>query len=315
MPIESFIIKHKNIFVRENSRSGGIFTALTDIILDEKGVVYGCQLDSDYVAYHGRSETIEGRDRFRGSKYIQSDLKDTFRQVKKDLVDGRTVLFSGTSCQIAGLKAYCAGVNTDNLYCIDIICHGVPSPMVWKDYLIYCEKKYGGKVTEVEFINKKRFGWKAHKESVWINGKEYDNVIFTHLFRDHNILRPACYECPYKSIEHPGDITIGDAWGIDKVNPEFNDNKGVSLVLINSDKGKCLLQKTYNDIDKIEINVCDYIQTPLIRPYEKPCTREKFWKQYKNKGFSYIVSNYVELSWHKKIIRKFLKYTTRKKYE
>lgn len=204
---------------------------------------------------------------------------------------------------------------TDNLYCIDIICHGVPSPMVWKDYLIYCEKKYGGKVTEVEFINKKRFGWKAHKESVWINGKEYDNVIFTHLFRDHNILRPACYECPYKSIGHPGDITIGDAWGIDKVNPEFNDNKGVSLVLINSDKGKRLLQKTYNDIDKIEINVCDYMQTPLIRPYEKPCTREKFWKQYKNKGFSYIVSNYVELSWHKKIIRKFLKYTTRKKYE
>ena len=118
MPIESFIIKHKDMFVRENSRSGGIFTALTDIILDEKGVVYGCQLDSDYVAYHGRSETIEGRDRFRGSKYIQSDLKDTFRQVKKDLVDGRTVLFSGTSCQIAGLKAYCASVNTDNLYCM-----------------------------------------------------------------------------------------------------------------------------------------------------------------------------------------------------
>ena len=163
MPIESFIIKHKNMFVRENSRSGGIFTALTDIILDEKGVVYGCQLDSDYVAYHGRSETIEGRDRFRGSKYIQSDLKDTFRQVKKDLFDGRTVLFSGTSCQIAGLKAYCVSVNTDNLYCIDIICHGVPSPMVWKDYLIYCEKNMVGKLLRLNLLIKKDLGGKLTK--------------------------------------------------------------------------------------------------------------------------------------------------------
>lgn len=307
MPIQSFIVKHKEESVRAESRSGGIFTALTDVVLSNNGVIYGCRFDSNFLAYHDRAESTKERNLFRGSKYIQSDIRNTYRMVKKDLEDGNVVLFSGTSCQIAGLKQYCNDIKTDGLYCVDIICHGVSSPMVWKDYLKYCEKKYKGKVTDAEFRNKKKFGWKACKESIWIDEKQYDNTIFSHLFREHNILRPACYECPYKSVEHPGDITIGDAWGIDRANPEFNDNKGVSLVIINSEKGMKLFQKSSNAINGAEIDLCNYMQTPLIRPYCCPTSRNKFWKVYNKKGFEYIVSHYIELNCYRKFIRKIKK--------
>lgn len=304
MPIESFVVKHVEDFIRIQSRSGGIFTALTDIILQNEGIVYGCRLDDDFIAYHDRADTADGRNQFRGSKYIQSNLHNTFKMVKEDLENDKWVLFSGTSCQIMGLKSYCGDSLSRKLYCVDIICHGVPSPKVWKDYLKYCENKYAGKVTQVEFINKRKFGWKAHKETIWVDNVEHDSTIFTHLFRDHNILRPACFECPYKSVEHPGDITIGDAWGVDKANPEFNDNNGVSLVIINTDKGKELFEQACDKVDKIKIDLQCYMQDPLIHPYQKPSTRDKFWRDYRKKGFSYIVSHYVELNLVRRGIRK-----------
>ena len=140
-------------------------------------------------------------------------------------------------CLIAGLKKYLK-VDYDNLLCVDIICHGVPSPLVWKKYLKYQEQINNGKVISVDFRNKKDFGWKKHIESLVIeknkNKININSEIFTNFFYSHNILRPSCYKCPYKDIKHPGDITIGDYWGIEKAAPGFNDNKGVSLVLINN---------------------------------------------------------------------------------
>ena len=164
---KAFAVQHKDERVRAVSRSGGIFTALSDHVLEQGGVVYGCVLTEDFVAIHVRANSKHVRDRMRGSKYIQSRMNDTYKNVKNDLYTGSNILFSGTSCQVAGLKGY-LGREYDNLLCIDIVCHGVPSPKVWKDYLTWQEAKHRSKVKIVDFRNKKDFGCEIMlKRFVW----------------------------------------------------------------------------------------------------------------------------------------------------
>ena len=152
------------------------------------------------------------------------------------------MLFSGTSCQVDGLKKY-LGKEYDNLFCVDIVCHGVPSKKIWDAYLHWQEQKKRSKVARVDFRNKKDYGWHDHVETFYFeSGKSTSSRIFRNLFYGHMILRPSCYECPYKSIMHPGDITIADYWGIEKAAPEFDDNKGVSLVLVNNEVGERILE-------------------------------------------------------------------------
>ena len=238
-----FAVKHKDESTRADSRSGGIFTALSDQVLSNGGVVYGCILTDDFNAVHIRADNAEERNRMRGSKYIQSKLGDTFKNVKADLDARRSVLFSGTSCQVAGLKKY-LGKEYDDLFCVDIVCHGVPSKKVWNAYLRWQEQKNHSKVAGVNFRNKRDFGWRDHVETLYFeNGKSTSSRVFKDFFYGHTVLRPSCYECPYKSVMHPGDITIADYWGIEKAAPEFDDNKGVSLVLINNKTGDNAFEK------------------------------------------------------------------------
>lgn len=283
-----FAVKHKHEQIRADSRSGGIFTAISDQFLNG-GVVYGCILDEDFNAKHIRVENKTGRDRMRGSKYIQSKMGECFKQVKKDLDDGRDVLFSGTSCQVAGLRCYLQREYT-NLFCIDIVCHGVPSPKVWHRYLEWISN--GENVSEVDFRNKSDFGWESHIETIKIGDKKINSEYFRNLFYGHNIIRPSCYECPYKSIHHPGDITIADYWGIDKAAPGFNDNEGVSLVLVNTEKGGKTFEKAKNDVVWVETRIEDSMQPPLIAPFPAPKERVQFWKDFEEKDFSYIAKKY-----------------------
>jgi len=148
---EVFAVKHKNEAVRMNSRSGGIFTAVSDYVLLNNGSVYGCVLDDNFLPKHIRAISREDRDLMRGSKYVQSDIGDTYKQVKNDLKNNILVLFSGTSCQISGLLSFLAGLDVTNLFCLDIVCHGVPSRKVWSDYLTWQEKKLGEKCKGVVF--------------------------------------------------------------------------------------------------------------------------------------------------------------------
>lgn len=287
-PMLVFAVKHKDELTRAKSRSGGVFTAISDLFLNG-GVVYGCVLDNDFNAHHIRVEDKSGRDKMRGSKYIQSQMRDCFKQVKKDLDEGREVLFSGTSCQVAGLRCYLQK-DYSNLLCIDIVCHGVPSSKVWHKYLDWISK--GKKVTEVDFRNKTDFGWEAHVETIKMGNEKVDSEVFKTLFYGHNVLRPSCYECPYKSIHHPGDISIADYWGIDNAAPGFNDNKGVSLVLVNTEKGQEYFEKAKNDVEWRETRIEDSMQPPLKAPFPKPKEREQFWKDFESKDFSYIVKKY-----------------------
>jgi len=293
----TYAVKHIDEDIRAASRSGGVFTALSDEILNNNGVVYGCILNDAFEAVHVRADSSSIRNKMRGSKYVQSNIGNVFIQIKEDLIEERFVLFSGTSCQIAGLKSY-LNKEYEKLLCVDILCHGVPSPMIWKKYLEWQENKYKGTCIEVDFRNKRDYGWASHMESIFmdINGKkkQIDSNIFTNLFYEHSILRPSCYYCPYKGIEHPADITIADYWGIEKAAKGFDDNKGVSLVLVNNEHGKAIFDNIIKTLIYEKTNIQDSIQMPLVRSVEKPQNRDDFWKELEIKGFSEIVKKYAK---------------------
>ena len=302
-----FAAKCKDNRIRECSQSGGMFTLLSDEILKKGGVIYGCKLDEKFIAIHGKALTKEERDKFCGSKYIQSDLNTVFRQVQIDLDEEKWVLFSGTTCQIAGLKAFLEKSSTEKLILVDIICHGVPSPLIWKEYLKWNEKKYDGRIVDVNFRNKLEFGWGCYVESLYLEEKQVNASYFSLLFHRHNILRPACYKCPYKNTNHPSDLTIGDCWGIEKVNPDFKDNMGISLVLINSEKGKLLFESVKEKCDLLQCNIQSILQQPLREPCQKPDEREKFWVDYRLRSFDKILRKYARFDWKVRVKRRIKK--------
>lgn len=310
-----YAVKHKIYSQRIESRSGGIFTAVSDYILKKGGVVYGCILDENFKVKHIRAKNIEERNKMRGSKYVQSDLGHIFSHVKEDLEDEKLVLFSGTSCQIAGLKSF-IGNQRKNLLCIDIVCHGVPSPKIWDKYLEYQRKMNKGILKKVEFRNKKDFGWASHIETLLFSEKGNNDVskmnkvnsdVYTTLFYSHNTLRPCCFKCPYKDIIHPGDITIGDYWGINKAAAGFDDNYGVSLVLLNNELGEEYFSYITNEIEYKKCRIEDSLQEPLLKPFPAPNSRKQFWKAVYTLPFEYIVKKYGGQSISTKAKRKVIK--------
>lgn len=287
-----YAVKHKDEEVRAKSRSGGMFTAISDKVLDSDGVIYGCILTKDFRAVHIRSENKEWRNQMRGSKYIQSGLGDIFKNVKSDLNSGRIVLFSGTSCQVAGLIKF-LGKEYSNLLCVDIVCHGVSSPLVWKKYVEWQENRAHARAISVDFRNKKDFGWRTHIETLILeDGRQINSKVFAKIFLSRTSLRPCCYECPYKSIVHPGDVTIADYWGIEKAAIEFDDDKGVSLVLINNNKGKIVFQSVTDNIVYRTTRLEDSMQPSLKAPFPKPNNRETFWHDFKHLDFGKIAVKY-----------------------
>lgn len=287
-----YAVKHKNEEIRAASRSGGVFTVLSDEILKDGGVVYGCVLVDCVDAKYIRADNQVDRNKMRWSKYIQSDLQDTFMKVRTDLLANRSVLFSGTSCQIAGLKAY-LGQDYDTLLCVDIVCHGVPSPKVWKEYLKWQEKRKHKKIVAADFRDKVKYGCKKYIETLYFeDDSSVSSDIFKNLFYGHTILRPCCYQCPYKSIQHPGNITIADYWGIEKAAPGFSDNKGGSLVLINNEHGKELFEKVKNGLICEKTRMEDSMQTSFKKPFPKPSNREQFWNDFHHKKFRAVAVKY-----------------------
>lgn len=296
-----YAVKHKDLNVRMNSRSGGVFTALSDRVLELKGTVYGCALNTELEAVHKRAVTKEERDDFRGSKYVQSNLLRTFPQVQQDLQEKKYVLFSGTSCQIEALSKFLFKEEVSKLLLIDIVCHGVPSPKVYMDYLHWMEEKKKGSVSHIDFRNKTKFGWAEQVETLTINGIDYDSKIYSNLFIRNLLLRPSCYRCPYKNMKHPGDITIADYWGIEQVIPGFSDNKGVSLVLVNTEKGDRWFRSVTDQLDYAECRIEDCLQPSLKAPAAIPPDRAAFWKDYEKNSFSYIVKKYAGYSWRTRL--------------
>lgn len=229
--------------LREASSSGGVFSVLAEEILKRGGVIAGAAFDEDFSVHHILVENDAQLNRLRGSKYVQSRMEDTYTQVRSLLKQGKTVLFTGVACQVAGLKAF-LGKDYDNLYTVDVLCHGVPSPKVWKQYLAEQQRQYGGAVVTASFRHKRK-GWKKFSMVLdFDNDKQYHEILdldtYMRLFLSNICLRPSCHSCHFKEFPRVADLTIGDAWGIEKHMPQMDDDRGTSVVLVNSEKGQML---------------------------------------------------------------------------
>lgn len=293
--------RHKDVNEVETSRSGAAFIAISDYILEQGGVVYGAGYTDHFRVVHKRATTKEERNEFKGSKYVQSDMNIVFRQVKKDLRDGLIVLFSGTPCQTSGLNSYVGKRLRENLFLIDIVCHGVPSPYMWRDYIAYLEKKQGAPIVWVNFRDKQKYGWAAHHETFkFKNGG--GKMSFTFLFYKHIMFRKSCGKCHFTNTKRPSDITIADFWGWEKTNSNFNaDNKGVSLVLLNTEKGRKLFEAVKDKMKTFPAAIEDCMQPNMMHPSEIHPKREQFEKEYAKKGFKYVYFKYGEEGWRYKI--------------
>lgn len=241
LPLQVFAAINEDQQVRSASSSGGVFTLLATNVLEDGGVVFGAAFDDEWNVVHRECTDIEGLEALRGSKYSQSDTGDSYRSVKRYLDEGRMVLFSGTPCQISGLKKY-LGKDYDRLLTVDVVCHGVPSPLLWKCYLDSLSRRAGECPVAVSFRDKST-GWKSYSFNVTFpfvppfSQKYTENVFFKYFLSDVS-LRPSCYNCNSKAGRSASDITLGDWWGIHKVHPEMDDDRGVSLVMLNTEKGR-----------------------------------------------------------------------------
>jgi coenzyme F420-reducing hydrogenase beta subunit len=232
--------------LREKSSSGGLFTLLAEEILSRGGCVAGAAFDQDLSVRHILGDNAADLEKLRGSKYVQSRMEDTYLCVKEQLQKGRLVLFTGVACQVAGLKSY-LGKEYENLYTVDILCHGVPSPMVWEKYLREQEAAHGQKPAAVSFRDK-RTGWRRSSISMKFDqGAEYCRPggadRYMQLFLGDICLRPSCHSCRFKAFPRLSDLTIGDAWGIEKQMPQLDDDRGTSVILVNSEKGQKLFDR------------------------------------------------------------------------
>lgn len=284
--------RHKNMKEVETSRSGAAFIAISDYILEQGGVVYGAGYAEHFRVVHKRATTKEERNEFKGSKYVQSDMNKVFRQVKEDLRNGLTVLFSGTPCQTSGLNSFVGKRLREKLFLVDIVCHGVPGPYLWRDYLTYLEKIQGSPIVWVNFRDKQKYGWRAHLESfIFKNGG--GKMSFTFLFYKHIMFRQSCGKCHFCNTRRPSDITIADFWGWEKTDPDINkDDKGLSLVLVNTEKGKRLFEAIKDRMNVVPAELENCLQTHLRMPSDIHPLRMQFEDEYKKKGFEYVYLKY-----------------------
>lgn len=282
----------------KKSQSGGAFFAIADNFIEDGGVVYGAAFNETWKVVHRRATDNQSISALRMSKYVQSDMCGVFSLVKEDLRNNRKVLFSGTACQVAGLKSYIPSRMHNNLFCIDIICHGVPSPKIWEDYLAYLQETRKSKIIKACFRDK-RFGWHGARESfLFENGNEEFRNTSNYLYFSGLSVRESCSRCYYTNLKRVGDITVGDQWGISKDSP-YEDDKGLSLILINSDKGMQLFEDSQISAESITINDC--MQPQLKQPSCLHRDYKNFVSDYETKGFLYVAKRYGDMGIRYKI--------------
>lgn len=294
---------NKDKDVRLSSSSGAVFSSLAEYVLNRSGIVYGVAMSEDcYSAEFIKVTNSEGLTKLRGSKYLQAKVGDTLKKVKAELQAGRLVLFTGTGCQVNGLKKF-LGKDYDNLICVDVICHGAPSPALWKKYAEYQEKKNCGKLKGINFRCKDDtwtdFGMKevmadisqGEAKQLYISK---DKDPYMQMFLRDYCLRPSCYDCVAKKVKM-ADLTIADFWGINDAAPEMNDGNGTSLVLIRTDKG----MKIFNAISsKLKLKEVTYKDGVRSNPAEykscrRPPQRDTFFEDMSTMEFEELEKKYA----------------------
>ena len=300
---------NKDEKIRMKSSSGGIFTLISELVIQSGGVVFGAEFDENFNVRHNYVDNMQDLHKFRGSKYVQSTIGNSYYDVKQFLEQGRKVLFSGTPCQIAGLKRYLQK-DYDNLICQDIVCHGVPSTYVWEHYKKFIAN--GRRISSVKF-REKSTGWKTYSLQIdFDDGSSYKDIgnenSYIKGFVKDFYLRPSCYECKYKTLHRESDITLADFWGIEANEPELDDNRGTSLIFINSENGRSMLE----DIKKnIIFKIVDIDKAVAFNPsafegslYNKK--RASFYKKYEKIEFDLLINKLIRESFKNKLISYFI---------
>ncbi|MBO4941351.1 MAG: Coenzyme F420 hydrogenase/dehydrogenase, beta subunit C-terminal domain [Clostridia bacterium] len=289
---------NKDDETRKNSSSGGMFSLIAEHILSQGGIVFGAAFDEDLSVCHVEINCTDDLHKLRGSKYLQSRIGNTYKKVKVHLELGKTVLFSGTPCQISGLITF-LGKDYENLLLQDIICHGVPSPFVWREYLKFRGNQTGGKAEKASFRDKS-YGWKRYFVKLDFAGgrkymKPFDKDLFMRAFLNNLCLRPSCYACHSKSVERQSDITLADFWGIENICPELFDNKGTSLMLVNSPNGQALFDAVKEKMEYREVDFDKAIKnnSSISVSAKLPPKRDEFMSLIKNKSFDKAVKKCV----------------------
>ncbi len=309
---QTFACINKNKNTRLESSSGGIFTLLAERVITDGGIVYGAAFDESFRLKHQRIEILADLSKLRGSKYVQSNTSYIYEKVKEDLASGRKVLYSGTPCQIGGLYA-AVGKNNDNLITVDLACHGVPSPKVWEKYVTYRENKAGSKTKSISFRDK-RTGWKKYSVTFkFENNTEYSMPLTEDLYMkgylSHIFLRNSCTECSFKNIHRQADITLADYWGIESLQPEKNDDTGVSLVMIHSEVGKKLVSQIKNQMEvfPVQYKISTAENKSLVQSVKKSNLSRNFYKDFEKIPFDKLIEKYCGTGLCAKIRRKIAK--------
>lgn len=295
---DCYVAYSKEDSVRKQSSSGGMFTELARMTLEGDGIVFGAALDQNMKVHHQSAVSPEEIRPLQGSKYVQSDMEDTYQQVKEALATGRTVYFSGTPCQVAGLYTF-LGYRPSNLTTQDIICHGVPSPLVWEKYVNTYPQ-----VEAAEFRNKK-YGWHYFSMHIQTSKKNYykrlDEDFYLKLFLDNTILRPICYDCPLKKSGSQADITLADCWSMNQITDKVVDtDKGLSLVITNTENGKRCIEKLDSSkkatIIAVESQKALATQSALRESVNSNPKRSEFFERMNREAFPDLMKNWYSTS-------------------
>ena len=302
--ISAYAVKNADENALLLSSSGGVSAAIAKTVSDIGGIVYGVVFDEDHKVVTKRFEKCDDKSALFGSKYVQTDLNDTFEKCLFDLENGKDVAFFATSCHIAGLYAFLdeKRCSTERLLTIDLICHGVPSPKLFADYIDWLKEKksfykFDFRTKEKPWgLGSKNFGSRITYRERGKEIKEVDSLrsrVFLRLFFSNNCLREHCYNCPYASAFKPADLTVADYWGCKENEPAFFSEKGVSAVLVHTKKGEDLLTSLKGAvIKKTTVDKIAEKQTNLSHPTLPAKTREKFWELYHKKGFIAVAKSY-----------------------
>ena len=307
---ESVVCQHEVAEELMKSRSGAAFAICSDWVLQNGGAIYGAVLTPEMVVVHTRAVNSEERDKMRGSKYVQSNIEGLYSSILSDAEKG-LVLFSGTACQVDAVKQYfkMAQGNSRNLYTIDLICHGVASPQIFADFIAFAGGKRG-KVEKFVFRDKK-FGWDSHIATYIIGNMSCQSTLYRNLYNENIVIRPSCHNCHYASLDRAADLTIADAWNVQNVYPSFDYKQGVSLCMANTEKGVQLLEiikeKSIWETAAIE----DFMQNNMRKPTPPGKDRDAFWRDYKKKGFRYVLHKYAQKSIWVRLLNAARYYTKR----
>lgn len=304
--LNTYAASNSDMETRKECSSGGIFALLAENIILNNGVVFGAIFSDDckkvdHIVAHSRKDLKK----MFGSKYVQSNLGNIYLQVKKELCKGKMVLFSGTPCQINGLYLF-LNHEYENLFLVDVVCHGVPSPLLWNKYIERIEKKYRSTVVNVNFRNK-NYGWKdfgvktiAERKSELFISKDEDP--YMQMFLKNYCLRPSCYQCDSKEQRY-SDITLGDFWGIENFFPEMDDGSGTSAIIIRTEKGKMLFDQLKSKVTIKETKYSSIVQfnSAEIKSVYKPIQRESFFRDVNSMSFASLQKKYLKKPLKKKI--------------